>query len=141
MNTLTVCEASESLRQRVPDFYERNGYFRSVTDEDTILVAALGEEIVGAARLCPENGAIVLRGMQVLPESQRRGVGNSLLKECVARLGSSPCYCIPWAHLENFYTRGGFQRCEPSEAPDFLKTRYAGYLADGLDVILMRRAP
>ncbi len=84
---------------------------------------------------------MVLRGMQVLPKYQRQGVGKRLLTDSASRVDHVVCYCIPWNYLEPFYASGGFERCEPEDAPRFLEERYFGYLQDGLDVIVMRRQP
>lgn len=106
---------------------------------DRVLVATNHGSVVGAVRLCPEHGVIVLRGMQVLPEFRRMGVGTGLLRESVARIGSAICYTIPWRHLERFYGSAGFRRCVPSEAPPFLSARIEDYSSRGMDVILMVR--
>ncbi|MBW4558002.1 MAG: GNAT family N-acetyltransferase [Trichormus sp. ATA11-4-KO1] len=52
--------------------------------------------MVGAVRLCPDNGFLVLRGMQVLAPFQRQSIGTQLLQTCTEQLADQACYCIPW---------------------------------------------
>ena len=139
MSEISIRKASHSQYSDVAEFYEKCGYSRGVRGVDTVLIAVRRDVLVGAVRLCSEHGVLVLRGMQVLPTFQRQGIGSRLLRECLPILGDSTCYCIPWAHLEQFYGMGGFNRCDPTEAPGFLEDRLTSYLTDGLDVVLMRR--
>ena len=139
MTEISIRKAARAEYPDVRAFYQKCGYSRGITDLDTVLVADRGDSLLGAVRLCPDQRIVVLRGMQVLPEHQRQGVGTSLLERCLPIIGKSECYCIPWAYLEHFYSTGGFKRCKREEAPGFLEDRLSAYLANGLDVILMRR--
>ena len=100
---ISLYEASVKERPDIDSLYERCGYRRKFNDEDTILLAKNKASLVGVVRLCPENGEIVLRGLQVLPERQRQGMGRRLLDECLPRVNEVVCYCIPWSYLERFY--------------------------------------
>ena len=97
---------SPSQYSEVIEFYERCGYSRGVRGQDTTLSAVRQNVLVGAVRLCLEDRVLVLRGMQVLPDFQRRGIGTELLNDCLPSLGEFTCYRIPWAHLEQFYGTG-----------------------------------
>ena len=72
-------------------------YGGGLNKEDRILIAQLSEEIIGAVRLCPDNGFSVLRGMQILAPFQRQGIGTQLLRACAEQLVDQVCYCIPVA--------------------------------------------
>jgi GNAT superfamily N-acetyltransferase len=82
-------------------------------------------------RLAPEHGTPVLRGMQVHPDHRRQGVGSKLLARISEELGESSCYCIPYAHLVQFYSQIGFDVIEITLAPPFLKERLESYQARG----------
>src|SRR5258706_14295101 len=129
--------ATRSLLSQIASFYLACGYDGGVSATDTVLVAYDATELVGAVRLCRDSGVIVLRGMQVLPRFQRQGIGSRLLAACVPHFGSHAAFCLPWAHLESFYTSVGFARITPETAPDFLSQRYSSYLARGLKVVVM----
>ncbi len=141
MPAISIHEASEADHRDVAAFYERCGYLGGLRANDTNLVAERAGSLVGVVRLCSEHGIVVLRGMQVLPDFQRQGIGLGLLDECLPRVNDAICYCIPWSYLEQFYGSGGFERCEPRDVPGFLSERYSGYLQEGRDVILMQRVP
>ena len=141
MPAISVREASESENSDIAAFYARCGYSGGHSSNDTVLIATRAESLVGVARLCAEHQVTVLRGMQVLQDFQRQGIGRALLEECLSIVGDAVCYCIPWSHLEQFYSAGGFRRCEDADVPVFLSERLSCYVAKGRDVILMRRAP
>ncbi len=122
-------------------FYELCGYSGGISADDTIFVAVRDSWLVGAVRLCEEQGVVVLRGMQVLARFQRQGIGQSLLDECLPEVNKSFCYCVPFAHLAEFYGANGFERCETGDAPDFLEDRCTNYIEQGHDVLVMGRAP
>ena len=140
MSEISIRKAAPAEYPNVLAFYRKCGYSRGISDVDTVLVALREDVLLGVVRLCPERGVVVLRGMQVLAAYQGQGVGTRLLDHCLPLIEKAECYCIPWADLEHFYSKAGFQRCEPEQAPDFLEDRLRTYLADGLDVILMRTA-
>jgi N-acetylglutamate synthase-like GNAT family acetyltransferase len=139
MPSISIRKASVAEHPDIAALYERCGYSGGLSADDTILVALRTEALVGVVRLCSENQVAVLRGMQVLPDFQRQGIGRALLDESLCRVDDAACYCIPWSHLEQFYGSGGFERCESKNVPGFLAERFSLYAKQGRDVILMRR--
>lgn len=141
MARATIHEVSQAELPAVTAFYETCGYSGKLNSKDTVFVAVQARSLVGAARLCSEHQQVVLRGVQVLPELQRRGIGLDLLEACMSRVDQAVCYCIPWAHLEPFYRSAGFELCISEDVPKFLSKRQAAYSEAGRDVVLMRRIP
>lgn len=140
MPAISIHEASAAEKPEIAAFYERCGYSGGISSDDTVLVAVRDNSLVGAVRLCSEHRVPVIRGMQVCPDFQRQGIGRALLEESLFRVSDVVCYCIPWSYLEQFYSSGGFVRCESADVPGFVSERYSGYIQQGRDVILMRRA-
>jgi predicted N-acetyltransferase YhbS len=138
---ITICSAKLQDLEAIKAFYHQCGYGGGLKVEDLILTAWSESQMVGVVRLCPEYGATVLRGMQVLARFQRQGIGTRLLQACTEHLGNQLCYCIPWSHLHRFYQQGGFESVPSSEVPFFLRARLEGYLERGMQVSLMRRLP
>lgn len=122
-------------------FYHQCGYGGGLNEKDRILIARLEAEIVGAVRLCPETGFLVLRGMQVLAPFQHQGIGKQLLQSCTEYLFDQVCYCIPWQHLISFYQQAGFQEVLPQKVPALLRERFNHYISKEMSVILMCRLP
>jgi predicted N-acetyltransferase YhbS len=120
-------------------FLKGQGYPRAIPPEDRVFAAFRGGDVVAVVRLAPEEGVVVLRGMRVRPDVQRRGVGRELLRVAASALGHAECYCIAYRWLTSFYGEAGFAEMAPEAAPPFLATRFAGYVADGSSVVLMRR--
>jgi GNAT superfamily N-acetyltransferase len=108
-------------------FYRAADYAGDVGTDDRVLLAHERDRLVGVVRLVLENGIIVLRGMRVLPEFQRSGIGTLLLEGVSRALGPEECYCIPYEHLLDFYGRIGFQNLDPVAAPQFLAERLKEY--------------
>lgn len=127
--------------QALIDFYAACGYRYTPSDTETILVACVDGIIVGAVRLCIEEGHLVLRGMQVSSDMQGKGVGTKLLYEFSKRVGERECFCIPYTHLEHFYAQIGFEILLEKDAPLFLQERMKEYRnkKNGKTYMLMRR--
>ena len=87
--------------------YEAWGYHGGVSPEDTLCIAEHGSELIAAVRRTHDGGFVLLRGMYVAPEYQRRGIGSQLLDFFVTHLDRAACYCVPYAHLRAFYGRAG----------------------------------
>jgi N-acetylglutamate synthase-like GNAT family acetyltransferase len=101
MMTINLAKLHDT--KAIKTFYSQCGYGGGLNKEDRVLIAQLGEEIIGAVRLCPDNGFSVLRGMQILAPFQHQGIGTQLLRSCTEQLVDQVCYCIPWQHLRSFY--------------------------------------
>ncbi len=67
-----------------------------------------------------ESSILVLRGMYVSEERQRQGLGTRLLALASSEIGSAECWCVPYAHLVEFYSRIG---CRLGASPHLLRTR------------------
>lgn len=136
-----IAVAREEELAEVAAFYEECGYDGDLGALDTILLARVADgQLVGAVRLCPEEGVTVLRGMEVRAEYQRQGIGSLLLRACVPFLDARASFCLPYAHLVSFYRAVSFEVAQPGQLPSFLAARLALYLAEGRDVLAMRRA-
>ncbi len=116
--------------------YKICNYNGGAEDED-IIVIAIDEVLIGAVRICKEHGIQVLRGMQIKPAWQKKGIGSSMLKFLVDNVDMNGCYCLPYKHLKPFYASIGFEEIAPQNAPVFLVERLKKYLSSGQDVIIM----
>ena len=140
MAEAVIREAGPEEVERVRAAYLAWGYGGGAAASDVILIAEREGELLGIVRRTREDGTVMLRGMQVAPNERGRGVGTRLLAAFVARLGAAECWCVPYAHLVDFYGRAGFEAVAEG-APPFLGERVESYRARGLDVTLMRRLP
>jgi GNAT superfamily N-acetyltransferase len=75
--------------------------------------------------------------MGVDSDFPRRGIGARLLELLIAEIGARRCYCIPYAHLREFYGRASFADLDFDSVPYFLRDRLLEYRNAGNDVILM----
>jgi len=122
----------------VADHYKICGYGGGLAQDDRVFVA-VGEQIVGAVRICFENGVDVLRGMYVKPEFQQKGIGASMLAYLKDHIEMNGCYCLPYKHLERFYAKIGFAEISIHNAPAFLAARLEKYLTGGnREIIIMK---
>jgi N-acetylglutamate synthase-like GNAT family acetyltransferase len=130
---------ADHARENVIAFLRREGYQQPIGEADRFFTSEHEGEIVGAVRLCPEEGALVLRGIRIRADMRRRGIGRRLLAQVVAAIGGETCYCIPYRWLISFYGEAGFRVMRPEDAPPFLAQRHEKYTGDGLDVVVMYR--
>jgi GNAT superfamily N-acetyltransferase len=139
---IKISQAKPHNSEEIKVFYSQCGYGSGpISEEDLIFIAQLEKKIVGAVRLCPDNGFFVLRGMQVLAPFQRQGIGTRLLHICAEQLVDRVCYCLPWQHLRSFYQQVEFQEALPVVVPVLLRERFDAYISKGMNVILMCRLP
>ena len=115
-------------------------HFQAITADCTVISAKCGDDIMGAVRLAPENGVLVLRGMHIAPSFQRQGIGTRMLREISKFIGARECFCLPLARLEGFYGIIGFAKIEDDDAPPHLRDRLAEYRKKDWQGLLMRRA-
>jgi GNAT superfamily N-acetyltransferase len=126
-------------RPRIEVFCRERGYRGFLSPDAAVVIAERGVAVLGLGRVQPDDGVLVLRGMGVDSGFRRRGIGTRLLDLLVAEIGARPCYCIPYAHLREFYGRAGFADIDLAAAPHFLRDRVLEYRHAGNDVTLMRR--
>lgn len=132
---------SEAETASVLGFYERVGYTGGIAPGDTVLIVRSEADVVGAVRLSKEAGRLVLRGMFVDAALRGRRIGTALLTAASDVIGPSECWCVPYSHLIEFYSRIGFQETDRKTVPPFLENRRAAYEQAGSRVTVMRRAP
>jgi GNAT superfamily N-acetyltransferase len=128
--------AGVSEYPEVLSHYKICNYNGGVEDED-IIVIAIDKELIGAVRICSEYGIQVLRGMQIKPAWQKKGIGSSILRFLVDHVDMNGCYCLPYKHLKSFYASIGFEEIVTENAPVFLVERFEKYLSSGQDIIMM----
>jgi N-acetylglutamate synthase-like GNAT family acetyltransferase len=124
---------------RIEAFCRERGYRGFLSSEAAVVIAERGLDVAGLGRVQLDNGVLVLRGMGVDSRFRRRGIGTRLLELLVAEIGARRCYCIPYAHLREFYGRAGFADLDLDSAPHVLRDRTHEYRNAGNDVILMCR--
>ena len=123
----------------VQSFYSSVGYSAGLNADDRILVASRARSIVAAVRLSWGADTLVLRAMYVAESLRGAGIGSKLLEQISSEIASSACWCIPYTHLEGFYSRIGFSVCERGEIPEFLAARKKRYASAGREVTIMQR--
>src|SRR5689334_8302474 len=78
------------------------------------LVAELDGARVGLGRLVAyAPGVVELGGIWTDEAVRGRGVARAMVHALLARLGTAPAWCIPFAHLAPFYESCGFARRAP----------------------------
>lgn len=145
-------EISLATREQLPsiqNFYDVSGYRGSRLSQDEQIVVALAASsqstpiaqrpILGAVRLCEENGFQMLRGMRIDEQHRRHGLGTAMLKRFAQILDYKVCYCLPFPYLVNFYQQIGFQLISAEMAPAFLQKRLHSYQDQDINVSIMAR--
>ncbi len=123
----------------VADHYAECGYRGGLNAEDRVLTAVDQDEIIGAVRICMEQDVMLLRGMYIKQLFRGKGIGLSMLLYLKAQGDVAGCYCLPYAHLDQFYGKIGFEKISIAQAPGFLADRLAQYRNNGSrDIIIMQ---
>jgi len=129
MKSAQITTVPADRRAEVEEFYRRElGRDVSLGEGEDVVCADEGGVIIGALRLFPANGTLILRTMVVADGSRGRGIGRAMLRAASERIGDRECYCFPWAHLERFYGEIGFRPIDR----DSLPVELARYLGPGI---------
>jgi len=139
-SSVAVRIAQSKEIERIIAAYRGWGYGGGVERTDTVRLAESEGELIGVVRVALESGTLVLRGMRIAEQWQRRGIGTRMLKTVAEWLGDRQCYCVPYSHLTGFYGQIGFVGIPPSTVPSFLALRLAEYRHRSLDVVMMQRS-
>lgn len=126
---------------RVNEFYASEGRTVRALEGERWVIAERAGRMIGVLRLCPEEGHRVLRTVHISEPERRRGVGKRMLAATEPMISGATCHCLPYTHLEDFYGRIGFVAIPVEHAPPHLQHRLAAYLAEGREMIVMRRPP
>src|SRR4051812_19798767 len=133
---LTVRLGTSNDEGAVRKFYEANNYSIVPTQSAVVFLAEDANQLIGVVRLEAEEGGLVLRGMRVIPERQRQGVGTSLLRSIDHHLGTLPCWCVSFSHLMNFYGQIRFIEIPVESAPLHLQQRVTEYQRRGHQIAM-----
>ena len=136
----SIVEAGENRFAEITEFYKSQGARGRPSPADRLFVAEVEGRIVGAVRLCLEEGLTVLRTMNVTADRQRQGIGRRLLAALVREVGNRECFLLGYTHLESFYGLEGFAKIESRDTPPHLQERLRLYLSEERILIPMRRA-
>jgi N-acetylglutamate synthase-like GNAT family acetyltransferase len=140
---LTTIKASNALDE-ISNFYATCNRKTMIDNDDIFVLAKQDNQIVGAVRLCLENGTYLLRTMQVREELQGQGFGRIILTEfekLIQQMKVNEVLCMPYEHLEYFYGIIGFEKINLNESPEFLIDRLNNFHKKHSNqrVIIMRK--
>lgn len=116
-------------------FYKNTSYrnIDSIKTSDEVILAYSNSTLIGVFRLCNENNICVLRGFNVLPEYQKKGVGTSMLQQFTTMFSQRQCYLICKQSLNTFYVSAGFIPCK--NPPAHLINRVQAYNNTQLNIL------
>lgn len=127
----------------VDPIYEAAGAKARARNDDLFFLALLEKRPIGCVRFCVEEQTALLRSMMVAEEYRGLGVGEKLLaafEAFLVREGVRDTFCLPYAHLEEFYGKIGFAKVGEAETPPFLLVRMVDYNQGAKRMICMKRA-
>ena len=111
--------------QIIVDFYKTCDYEYHPKDGEKVIVAQDDNKVFGVVRLSWEDGLTQLRGMQIHPIFQGKGIGKEMLKEVEKFIKDNECYLVGYPHLEKFYGLIGFKTVSFDKVPLIIKERYS----------------
>ena len=76
---MNIRQATKNEYADVLKHYEFCNYNAGIQDNDIVIIALEDRVIIGAVRICQENGEKVLRGMQVSSKYRYNGIGKAIV--------------------------------------------------------------
>jgi len=143
MKKLVIQKVSgEDAEPIVGPLYHSEGNGIEVRPTDLFFVGFVDQDVVASVRFCVEEQTPMLLTMRIAKRVQRNGLGLNMLKVFEEYLNINNIrrtYCLPYAHLEQFYGSIGFRTTPIESAPAFLQQRLRENRKKGYDVICMMR--
>jgi GNAT superfamily N-acetyltransferase len=128
MGTVRVRQANPEEINWINERYDEVSFIHSDLARDFVAIAELDAVRAGLGRVVRIDPATAeLGGMYVLTEFRGQGIADAIVRFLLnqSRIYST-IYCIPFAHLSEFYQRFGFVPCqEPSTAPEEVRSKHA----------------
>ena len=132
-------EAPQELKTNVNEFYRTMGYHSGWSDNEQAYCFLADDVVKGCVKVEKIHGIRMLRGMYLQKNLQSKGFGTLLIKHIEPVLNEATSYCLPFAHLSEFYGQIGFEKIPCESLPDFLITRFKKYQEMGHKIIAMKR--
>lgn len=133
--------ANQSDAEKVDAFYARFSKSARMATSDSIMIAEEEGKVIGAIRLCTEEGYHVARTMIVDEEYRGKGIGKQMLAAFEELICNLDCYGIAYEYLKTFYGRIGFSPILEQKAPAHLQKRYREYIASGRGKFIIMKRP
>jgi N-acetylglutamate synthase-like GNAT family acetyltransferase len=128
--------------QTVDPFYEQEGKSHRARSSDLFFAAYIENSIVGVCRFCIKENTPLLRSMIIHSPLRSKKIGSKILESFAQYLDKNnfrPTYCIPYGHLEKFYSRIGFKIIKEEDSPTFLQERIQEYRKKSPDTFMIMR--
>lgn len=115
--SLKLYKATKSEMSWVNAVYEEIQFLPSDFNNEYIVIAEVNGEKAGLGRLIQINDALELGGMYVKDNYRGNGIAQKIVEHLLAQAPKGKLvYCIPFAHLVNFYKSFGFLDAEVTNA-------------------------
>ncbi|BDY03022.1 GNAT family N-acetyltransferase [Ferrimonas sp. YFM] len=111
MASLSIEALSAQALPLADRFYREQGEKDRCRRHDRVWFARIDGRAVAVARLSPQGGALLLRGVWVVLECRRLGVGAALVSEVISQ-AKEPVWCFTQPDLMAWYLSLGFQQVE-----------------------------
>lgn len=136
---MKIIEADSSMKEAVGQFYKEQGYHSAWAETERAFICLDGGAIIGSVKVELIDGLTILRGMYIASDFQGQGLGLKFLKHIEPVLNLRVGYCMPLAHVTDFYKHIGLKEVEESQYPEFLQQRCEKYREMGYAITTMRR--
>lgn len=134
-------KATETDMLWVDSIYTKIQFLPSDFDNEYIVIAEVNGEKAGLGRLIQINDVLELGGMYVKDNYRGNGIAQKIVEHLLAQAPKGKLvYCIPFAHLVNFYKSFGFLDAEvTSSTPQEIKHKI-GYCSQTYktDILLLQ---
>jgi N-acetylglutamate synthase-like GNAT family acetyltransferase len=104
----------------VNERYKEAGFLQSDIAHELVAIAEHEGLRAGLGRLVPvKPDCAELGGIYVLPQFRHLGIATEIVSYLLRQGGTyQRIFCLPFEHLEHFYSRFGFRPCTEAEAED-----------------------
>lgn len=138
--SLSLSAATPDDLKWMNEVYTQINFQPASAKSDTCVVARLDGERIGMGRLIHfDDQADEVAGIYTDPEQRGKGIASAIVRWLIEQSKARTIYCLPFDHLEAFYSSFGFQTRSPrGDEPEPVRAKLAWCReSQPHDVILM----
>lgn len=110
----------------VNQFYKRV-YKKGIAGKnEAVFIIKNSQQIICSAKLKNIEQHLLLTGVACDKDFQQQGYATALIKQLLSQQ-QAPVFCFPYAHLDDFYQRLGFEHLAIQQAPAAIEQRFLRY--------------
>ena len=116
----------EKIKYPLINQFYKQFYKKGSASKDEAVFILKRQTILCSVKLKTLEQALLLTGVATATNERGKGYASLLISKLIQQC-STPIYCFPYLHLENFYQQLGFKQLAIEQAPESISKQFKLY--------------